>query len=73
MKYNPAFLDKKTLIRSFVARHVELDLILEIIRENTVSVNQHILVVGPRGIGKTTLVLRVAAAISTDDDLQQRW
>ncbi len=63
MKYNPAFLTDEALIDFFVARHVELDLILETIRENTDESNQHILIIGPRGIGKTMLVLRVAAEI----------
>lgn len=69
MKYNPAFLDDDRLIKSFVARNAELETILEVLRENTAGSNQHLLIIGPRGIGKTTLVLRSAAEIRTDATL----
>ena len=51
-KYNPAFLSSEELIRTFVVRHTELELIVRVIRENVGQSNQHILVIGPRGIGK---------------------
>jgi tetratricopeptide (TPR) repeat protein len=73
MKYNPAFLGDEALIRSFVARTSELERILEVLQENTTGANQHLLVLGPRGIGKTTLVLRTAAEIRADPDLGARW
>jgi tetratricopeptide (TPR) repeat protein len=73
MKYNPAFLPDEVLIRSFVARTSELERILEVLRENTAEANQHLLVIGPRGIGKTTLVLRTAAEIRVDPTLGARW
>jgi tetratricopeptide (TPR) repeat protein len=73
MKYNPAFLGDEALIRSFVARTSELERILEVLRENTSGSNQHLLVIGPRGIGKTTLVLRTAAEIRADESLGARW
>lgn len=69
MKYNPAFLDDDRLIQSFFARNAEFETILEVLRENTVGSNQHLLIIGPRGIGKTTLVLRSAAEIRTDATL----
>lgn len=73
MKFNPAFLDDETLIRSFVIRKHEFETVMEVVRENTVAANQHVLIIGPRGIGKTTLVLRVAAEVRRDDDLSARW
>lgn len=73
MKYNPAFLGDEALIRSFVARTSELERILEVLRENTTGANQHLLIIGPRGIGKTTLVLRTAAEIRADPGLGERW
>ncbi len=73
MKYNPAFLTEDELIQSFVVRQKTLEQILEIIHNNTVDSNQHILIVGPRGIGKTTLALRVAAEIRRDIVLSQQW
>lgn len=73
MKHNPAFLSKADLIRSFVVRHADLDLVLERLREGGEGPNQHMLLIGPRGIGKTTLVLRVAAAVEAEPVLQERW
>ncbi len=73
MKYNPAFLSEKELIDSFVVRHTDFELITDIVRDNVDPSNQHVLVIGPRGIGKTTLVLRVAAGISQDKELSEQW
>lgn len=73
MKYNPAFLDEDTLVRSFVARQHELDIILEMVRENTGESNQHVLIVGPRGMGKTTLALRVVAETQMNETLSGTW
>jgi tetratricopeptide (TPR) repeat protein len=73
MKYNPAFLSDEDLIRSFVARNSELERVLEVLRENTAGSNQHLLIIGPRGIGKTTLVLRTAVEIRTEPDLSAQW
>jgi len=72
-KYNPAFLPPEELIRSFVVRHAELDLIVQVVRENVGQSNQHIIVIGPRGIGKTMLVLRVVEEIRAQEDLWGRW
>jgi tetratricopeptide (TPR) repeat protein len=61
LKYNPGFIDDAELIRLFIVRQTCLDLILRTIDENAGPSTQHVLVVGPRGTGKTTLVRRVAA------------
>ena len=73
VKYNPAFLSKEELVRSFVVRHAELELIEQVLRENVTKSNQHVLVIGPRGIGKTMLVLRVVEDVRTEKDLSKRW
>lgn len=73
MKYNPAFLTEEELLASFVVRKTDLELILNVIRENTKSSNQHVLVVGPRGSGKTTLALRAVAEIRRDRELEPKW
>lgn len=66
MTYNPAFLGEEALVAAFVARGRDLAGILEIVQGNTGATNQHVIVIGPRGIGKTTLVLRVAAELRRD-------
>jgi Tfp pilus assembly protein PilF len=72
-KYNPSFIQEDELLKLFVARKPYLDLILQTVRRNDGPSNQNILVVGPRGIGKTTLVLRVAAEVRHDPALAERW
>ena len=69
MKYNPRFLPDQALIDSFCVRRVELESLLETLRETKGDSNVHRLVIGPRGSGKTTLVLRVAAEIRRDPSL----
>ncbi len=73
MKNNPAFLSQEELIQSFVVRQVDLDLIIETIKENTGNSNQHVLIIGPRGMGKTMLVLRAMAYIANDKELNSQW
>ena len=73
LKYNPGFRGDEELIRSFVVREHYLELILETLRENTGPSNQHVLVIGPRGIGKTMLVLRVAAEVRANLALSSQW
>ena len=73
IKYNPAFLTEEELIRAFVVRQNDLGLILEAIRESEDNSNQHILVVAPRGAGKTTLALRTAAEIRREKEYSNNW
>lgn len=73
IKHNPAFLDDADLARTFVVRHDDLALVLQVVRENTRDSNQHVLVVGPRGIGKTMLVRRAALEVQQDAELQRLW
>jgi tetratricopeptide (TPR) repeat protein len=73
VKYNPAFLSKDELVRSFVVRHAELELIVQVLRENVAQSNQHVLAIGPRGTGKTMLALRVAEEVRKEEDLNKRW
>lgn len=70
MKYNPAFLDEERLIASFSTRGRDLEAVLEVIREGMEKAKRQILLlIGPRGIGKTTLVLRAAAELRRDPAL----
>ncbi|MHC4867191.1 MAG: ATP-binding protein [Planctomycetota bacterium] len=73
VKYNPAFLTAEELVASFVVRHTELELIVQVVRENVTKSNQHVLVIGPRGIGKTMLALRVVQQIRDDEALGAKW
>src|ERR1039457_3905847 len=74
-KYNPGVLGDSELVRSLVVRHKCLHLILEALKENaeSASANRHLLVVGPRGIGKTMLVRRVAAEVRTNPEYGRTW
>lgn len=73
VKYNPAFLESDKLVENFVVRQTDLQMIAKIVRENTAASNQHVLVIGPRGSGKTTLVRRVSAEIARDETLGEAW
>jgi tetratricopeptide (TPR) repeat protein/ABC-type iron transport system FetAB ATPase subunit len=73
MKYNPAFLTPAELIDQFVVRQGDLKTVLQTVRENVAGANQHVLVIGPRGSGKTMLVRRLAAEIDRDAELRGRW
>ena len=70
-KFNPGtFQSDAEVIEQFVVRKHELDIVLEVLRGNMDSPScQHVLVVAPRGRGKTMLLTRVAAEVNTDDKL----
>jgi len=73
VKYNPAFLDTGKLVENFVVRETDLQMIARTVRDNMAASNQHVLVIGPRGSGKTTLVRRVSAEIRRDEALDKAW
>ncbi len=70
-KFNPgAMQSDEEITRQFVVRTRQFDAILEVLRENLdASSNQHLLVVAPRGRGKTMLLARIAAELRTDENL----
>ena len=68
-KYNPGFQSDDELVASFCVRTPEFASIVETLRECAGSSNTHQIVIGPRGSGKTSLLLRVAAEIIRDDGL----
>ena len=72
-KFNPGtFQSDEQVIEQFVVRKHELDIVLEVLRGNIDSPScQHVLVVAPRGRGKTMLLARVAAEVNTDDALSE--
>ncbi len=73
MKHNPAFLTREELVSSFVARQQDLSFVLDHFVENVGASSQHLLIVAPRGMGKTTLVLRAAEALRTEERFSKIW
>ncbi|MCY4315089.1 MAG: hypothetical protein OXC66_03105 [Roseovarius sp.] len=71
--YNPGFLSNDEIVASFCVRGNEFKSMVEAPRECTGSANTHQIVIGPRGSGKTSLLLRVAAEIMCDIDLSERF
>ena len=68
-KYNPGFLTDDELVASFCVRTHEFESLIESLSACTGDSNQHQIVIGPRGSGKTSLLLRVAAEVRRDADL----
>lgn len=68
-KFNPGlFQTDHEVIAQFAVRHIEFKIVLEIISENLDSPSwQHVLVVAPRGLGKTMLLARLAAEFRTSE------
>ena len=71
-KYNPGFLTDDELVASFCVRTSEFESIIETLGENTGNSNQHLMVIGPRGSGKTNLMLRVAIESRRNPELSSR-
>lgn len=65
-KYNPGFLSDDEIVASFCIRNAEFASLLESLHTSDGNANAHSLVVGPRGSGKTHLLLRVAAEVRRD-------
>jgi tetratricopeptide (TPR) repeat protein len=69
--YNPHLLSKDELVEQFVARRPLLERILKDLRSDARP--EHRLLVGPRGMGKTTLLRRIYFAIEDDLSLSATW
>ena len=72
-KYNPGFLSDDELVALFCVRTGEFDSLVEVLRECDGNANTHQIVIGPRGSGKTSLLLRVAVEVQRDADLSSRF
>ena len=68
-KYNPGFLTDDELISSFCVRIGEFESIIETLGDTGASSNAHTVVIGPRGSGKTHLLLRIAAEVRRETAL----
>lgn len=72
-KFNPgAMQSDDELVHQFVVRQKELANVLEVLRDNChSSSNEHLLIVAPRGRGKTMLLARVGAELRQKDTLSE--
>ena len=72
--YNPAQLTSDELKASFIARQATLAQLLRLLAEQRPGHPcQHIVLVGPRGMGKTTLGLSFLQAVREDENLSTKW
>ena len=71
--YNPGFLTDDELVDSFCVRMGEFESIVDMLRECTGSANPHQIAIGPRGSGKTSLLLRVAVEVCRDIGLRSSF
>lgn len=73
-KFNPgAGQTDREIIDQFVVRERELESVLDVLRENIDAPScQHLLVVAPRGRGKTMLLERVAAELRTNRQFSEK-
>ena len=72
--YNPGLWSREELKRYFVARMETLDRIVDDLRrERPGSSPQHRLILGLRGMGKSTLLRRIAIAVDEDKELAGQW
>lgn len=68
--YNPHELSKDQLIENFVVRHDIFSKLLSEIKKSSMKYpEQHYLIVGQRGMGKTTLLLRLVYEIENNPEL----
>ncbi len=72
--YNPAQLTPEELKESFIARQDVLERMLEVLNGHERDRPcQHMMIVGPRGMGKTTLGLRFLHAAADNPGLAASW
>ena len=74
-EFNPGLLQPdREVIAQYAVRNVELETVLRILQENLDSPScQHVLVVAPRGRGKTMLLARLAAELRTHEECSRRF
>ncbi len=74
VKYNPHLWGPEELRAIFVVRTRELEQLLSLLKATPAnSMPQHILVTGARGMGKSTLLRRVALGVEDDAELSGQW
>ena len=74
MLYNPQVVPEDKFLSGFVARQPLLeDLLDDLRRAGRDGASQHHLLLGQRGLGKTTLLRRLALAIRDEAPLAATW
>ena len=68
--YNPQALSRDEARRQFHARQTAYQTLIDLLREERPS---HVLVIGTRGMGKTTLLQRVRYGVEDDCELNSRY
>ncbi len=72
--YNPQAISSEQLLSEFLDRRGCLTRILEILRHNTPDrPQQHVMLLGPRGMGKTTLLCAIRHSVRLDEELSAMW
>ena len=72
--YNPGAQSEAALKQNFIARTEVLDeLLAGLMRESSTSVARHVLLIGQRGMGKTTLLHRLELAVRETPELDAIW
>ena len=72
--HDPLQLPEKDFLNTFVARHTILKRLTRHVRDNTdAQLLQHRLIFGQRGMGKTSLLRRLAISVKDDPSLSNHW
>jgi hypothetical protein len=71
-RFNPGFQSDEESVQNFIVRKADLSRVLGPLREGA-TVPPRVLIVAPRGAGKTTLCRRVLAEVHRDATLSARW
>lgn len=72
--YNPGAENPQRLLAKFIDRKGLLTRILDIIRHNRPDMpQQHLVLIGPRGMGKTTLLCVIRHSLERDAELADQW
>jgi tetratricopeptide (TPR) repeat protein len=71
-RFNPGFQSDEESVQNFIVRKADLAEALKPLRDG-VTIPPRVLIVAPRGAGKTTLCRRVLAEVNRDVTLRARW
>ncbi len=71
--YDPRHLSEADFLNSFVGRHEKLAYLLRQIKAVAGENKHHLLLFGSRGMGKTSMLRRIAIAIRENETLNHQW